>query len=78
MSDGGREVCVGVGMAMGPGDPEGLIVVDGVLRHASVPVFRPFGEHWQLRGNHCLGAVGCRMGERGKANLRVGDTGRGN
>jgi hypothetical protein len=24
----GREVCVGVGMAVGPGDPEGLIVVD--------------------------------------------------
>ena len=53
----GREVCVGVGMAVGPGDPEGLIVVDDVLRHASVPVFRPFGGHWQLTGNHCL--FGC-------------------
>ncbi len=39
----GREVCVGVGIATGPEDPEGLIVVVGALRHASVPVFRPFG-----------------------------------
>ncbi len=47
------DVNVGVGMAVGPGDsdPEVLNVVDGVLRHASLPVlFRPFGGHWQLRG----------------------------
>jgi hypothetical protein len=74
----GRKVCVGVEMAVGPGDPAGLNVVDGVLRHASVPVFRPFGGRWQLGGNHCLGSVGCRMGEGGKANSRVEGTGRGN
>ncbi len=74
----GREVCVG--MAVGPGGPGGLTIVDGVLRHASVPVFCPFGGHWQLRGNHCLGAVtvGCRMGEGEKASMRVWGTGRGN
>ncbi len=67
-------------MAVGPGDPEGLTVVHGVLRHASVPVFRPFGGHWQLSGDHCLGAVtvGCRRGEGEMAILRVGGTGRGN
>jgi hypothetical protein len=54
-------VNVGVGMAVGPGDsdPEVLNVVDGVLRHASVPVlFRPFGGHWQLRGDLGWAAVG--------------------
>ncbi len=74
----GREVCVGVGMAVGPGDPEGLIVVDGVLLHASVPVFRLFGGHWQSMGNHYWGALGCRMWEGWKASLRVVETGRGN
>ncbi len=48
MSDGGREVCVGLWMAAGPGSREGLTVVDGILRHASVPVFRPLGEHWEI------------------------------
>ncbi len=28
---GGREMFIGVRMAMGPEDPEGLIVIDGVL-----------------------------------------------
>jgi hypothetical protein len=71
----GRDVCVGVGLAAGRGDPEGSnrIVADGALRHASVPVHRPFGGHWQLRGNGS--AAGC---SRGKASLRVGETGKGN
>ncbi len=55
-------------------------IVNGALRRASVPgpVFRPFGGHWQLEGNHCSGAVGCRMEEGGKASWRVGETDGGN
>jgi hypothetical protein len=74
----GMEVRVGVGMAVGPKDPERLMVVDCVLQHASVTVFRPFGGRWKLRGDHCLVAVGCWMGEGRGASLRVGETGRGN
>jgi hypothetical protein len=58
-------------MAVGPGDPEGLIVVDGVLRHASLPVFRLFGGHWQLMRNHYWGAVGVGWG-RGEGEFEGG------
>jgi hypothetical protein len=31
--------------------PEGLILVEGALRHASAPVFRPFGGALAIKGN---------------------------
>jgi hypothetical protein len=64
----GEEVCVGIEMAVGPGDPAGMNVVDGVLRRASVPVFRPFGG--QLGGDRCLGVAGCSM-EEGERRVRA-------
>jgi hypothetical protein len=40
----GRKVCVGVGMAVGPGDPEGLIVVDGILHTLQCQSFIRLGD----------------------------------
>ena len=53
---------------LGISDPKVLSFVDGVLRHASVPVlFRPFGGTLATNGGSwlgCCGVGGCRMGER--------------
>jgi hypothetical protein len=59
----GRKVCIGVEMAVGPGDPAGLNVVDGVLRHASVPVFCIGGYDATVASNNRFGAsFSCFLG----------------